>query len=557
MPVVKTKLARLLNLIGIDNVELLRDALFNLKCESEINGEEISIEVQSDRVDMFSVEGIAYAVRLYLGMANPSTIEIGDVGFRVYVDTPSKRPYIAIAAVRNINLNEDLLKDLIEFQERLHITYGRNRRKVAIGLHDLDKLPSNTIFYSDVDIDSTFMIPLHDYRRMSVRDVLKVTEQGMLYGSIAINDSKHPAILSGDEVISLPPVINSNITRLEPSTKGILIDVTGTDMKAVEVVLNSIIHALTIHSKSITAAEILYPHQKLITPNLAWRRVSIDIDFISTWLGLEEEYIYHKAGLALSRMGYILGGADRKHLEVLVPYYRSDILHQVDVVEDMAIGIGYNNIELEPVAPIEMKKRKAGRIISSMLREVLVGLGYTETNTLTMVPSRFLELINVTDFIRIANAPSIEMDALRNSLLQSMLILLVNAQHLPLPIKLFEIGDVILKCDGCYNRWINEQRAAWVIMDSEIKFEDIHADLYVVLRELMLDNVATIKRCLKPPFINGRCGCIELNGTSIGVIGEVDPEVLLRIGIEYPVACAELSIDQLSIALKSRARNSY
>ncbi|MCS7110796.1 MAG: hypothetical protein NZ912_00965, partial [Ignisphaera sp.] len=248
MPVVKARLSRLFKLIGTHNADLLQDVLFNLKSESEIEGEEISIEVQSDRVDMFSVEGIANAVKLYLEIAKPSLMTIESTDFKVYVDAPSKRPYIAIAAVKNVNLNDELLKDLIEFQERLHATFGRNRRRVAIGLHDLDKLPSKTICYRDVDIDQTYMVPLHDYRRMSVGDVLKTTEQGMLYGSISINNNMHPAILSGNEVISLPPVINSSVTQLEPSTESILIDVTGTDMNAVKVVLNTIIHALTLYS---------------------------------------------------------------------------------------------------------------------------------------------------------------------------------------------------------------------------------------------------------------------------------------------------------------------
>ncbi len=553
MPVIRSRLARLLNLVGVNDVNLIQDALFNLKCETEIHGDEISIEVQSDRIDMFSLEGIAHAIKLYLGTSKQIMMSLKDIGFKVYVDPPVKRPYIAIAAVKNIELDEDLLKDLIEFQERLHVSFGRNRRKVAIGLHDLDKLPSNIIFYRDVDIDKTYMIPLHGYKRMSIREVLKSTEQGVMYGSIAINNNNHPAIISKDEVISLPPVINSDITRLEPSTKNILIDVTGTDRKAVNTVLNSIIHSLTIYSEEIIGAEVIYPLRNEITPNLSWGKISVDINFASRWLGLNKDNIYSIAANALSKMGYILVNIDEKAIDVLVPYYRSDILHQVDVVEDLAIGLGYSNIELEYVTPIEVRTEKnLDEVISKALREVLVGLGYIEVNTLTMVSSKILRLMDEDNFIRIVNSPSIEIDALRNNLLQSLLILLINAQHLALPIKLFEVGAVVLKCDECYNKWVNEYRIAWSIMDSEIRFEDIHADLYTVLRELALDGIATVRRCSKPLFIDGRCGCIEINGDVIGVIGEVNPEILSRIGIEYPIACVELSINKLARTLKSR-----
>lgn len=553
MPVIRSRLSRLLNLVGVNDVSLIQDALFNLKCESEIHGDEISIEVQSDRIDMFSFEGIAHAIKLYLGVSKQLMMNLKDIGFKVYVDPPVKRPYIAIAAVKNIELDEDLLKDLIEFQERLHVSFGRNRRKVAIGLHDLDKLPSNIIFYRDIDIDKTYMIPLHSYRRMSIREVLKSTEQGIMYGSIAINNNNHPAIISRDEVVSLPPVINSDITRLEPSTKNILIDVTGTDRKAVNTVLNSIIHTLAVYSEEIIGAEVIYPLRNEITPNLSWEKISVDIDFASRWLGLNKDNMYSIAANALSKMGYILVNIDEKTIDVLVPYYRSDILHQVDVVEDLAIGLGYSNIEPEYVTPIEVRIEKSlDEVISKVLREVLVGLGYIEVNTLTMVSSKALRLMDEDNFIRIVNSPSIEIDALRNNLLQSLLILLINAQHLALPIKLFEVGAVVLKCDECYNKWVNEYRIAWSIMDSEIRFEDIHADLYAVLRELALDRIATIRRCSKPLFIDGRCGCIEINGNVIGMIGEVNPEILSRIGIEYPIACVELSINKLTRTLKSR-----
>lgn len=553
MPLVRAKVSRLLRLTGVDSVDLLQNVLFNLKCESEIEEEDIHIEVQSDRIDMFSVEGIVHAVRLYLEATTPSPVSIEDTQFKVYVDAPARRPYIAMAAVRSVNLDEELLKNLIDFQERLHLTFGRGRRKVAIGLHDLDKLPSKEIHYKDVDVDRTYMIPLHDHRRMSVRDVLRSTEQGVKYGSISIASNMHPAILSGDEVISLPPVLNSNITRLEPHTKNILIDVTGTDVNAVKAVLNAIIHALTIYSSSIIAAEILYPNQTLVTPDLVWRRMMIDVGFASTWLGFERGYVVSRAPSALRRMGYIVDSVSESYIGVLIPYYRSDILHQVDVVEDIAVGIGYSNIVPEPIAPVRVwREKEIDRVITSTLREVLVGLGYIEVNTLSLVSSRLLKLMGVDGFLGVENSPSIEIDALRNTMLQSMLILLSGAQHLTLPLKLFEIGDVVLRCEECYNRWSNEQRAVWVTMDSEIRFEDVHADLYVALRELMLDGVAAVRKCLRPLFISGRCGCIEIGGEVIGVVGEVNPEILLKIGIEYPVAGVEISITKLATAIKSR-----
>ncbi|HIP57484.1 MAG TPA: phenylalanine--tRNA ligase subunit beta, partial [Ignisphaera aggregans] len=229
MPVLRLSLSRLYRLIGVKDLsfEDLREALNKLKCDVELSEDgKLLIEVRSDRPDMFSAEGIARALRMYLGIEKPKRIHVVDYPFIVRVEPPRKRPYIAVAAVDNVELGEEGLEELIQFQEKLHITYGRNRRKVAIGLHDLDKLPSNELLYCEVDIDAVEFVPLHHRERMTIRQVLEETEQGRHYGSISINGNKHPVIFSGTHVISVPPVINAELTRIEPSSRRIFIDVT-------------------------------------------------------------------------------------------------------------------------------------------------------------------------------------------------------------------------------------------------------------------------------------------------------------------------------------------
>ena len=376
MPVVKVRIDLLKELTGIRDVDELRDILFKLKCETEIEeGNVLSIEVQSDRIDMFSVEGIARAVRVYKGIDKPVKIKLKSIPFKVLVHPPTKRPYIAVAAVTNVKLDNEKLKLLIEFQERLHTTFGRNRRKVAIGLHDLEKLPSPTLEYREVDIDKATMIPLHSCRRMSVREVLELTEQGKLYGSISLNGSMHPAILSGGEIISLHPVINSDITRLTEETRNILIDITGTDFWAVNSVLNALIHALTFYGGDVLGAEIVYPDKAVLTPNLNPLTMGIDLNYVSSWLGIEKDV--NKISSALERMGYNVIGLNGDTLVVEVPYYRADILHQVDVVEDIAIGIGYDELGFITVEPKFLTK-KGIEIddVAEIVREILVGLGW-------------------------------------------------------------------------------------------------------------------------------------------------------------------------------------
>lgn len=554
MPMVKTSLRRLMLLTGVHDLEKLSETLFNLKCEVDIrNDGSVLIEVQSDRIDMFSAEGIAYALKLYMGLEKAKPLAILPM-FKVYVTPPIRRPFIGLAAVKGVKLDDDTLKELIEFQERLHLTYCRNRRKVAIGLHDLSKLPQNILIYKDVDIDSVEMVPLFSDKRMSIRDVLTSTEQGKLYGGIALYGNMHPAIIAGKEVISLPPVINSDITRLEPYTRDVLIDVTGVDLNAVINVLNVIVHTLAFYGGEVLGAEIIYPDKVLVTPSPYGKKIVVDTRFASKWLGIPIETIVSEGVRALQRMGYIVDEADGEHIVLTAPAYRCDILHQVDVVEDIAIGLRYDSIGIEFVEPPKILRRSEvlnEKLIAEVVREILIGLGYVEVNTLTLISSDIMKSVSDEPFVEIANALSKELNALRNSLLPSLLIVLRDSQYAVQPIKIFEIGEVVEKCLKCYNGWRNTLRAAFAIMDSEIRFEEIHADLYAILQELMLEKIVRLDRCKHKMFIDGRCGCIKYDEMMLGIIGEIHPEILKSMGLGYPVAMVELHINTFIDAIKT------
>ena len=547
MPVVRARTGLLMEMAGISDIDKLRDILFKLKCETEIEeGDTIAVEVQSDRIDMFSVEGIAKAVRMYMGLDRYSEPPLKSYPFKVFVEPPEKRPYIAVAAVTNVKLDEERLKLLIEFQERLHTTFGRGRRKVAIGLHDLDKLPSTTLIYKDVDIDKTTMIPLHDYREFSIRDVLSLTEQGRLYGSLSLNGSMHPAILSNEKVISLPPVINSDITRLTESSRNILIDVTGTDFESVNNVLNAIIHSLTFYGGEVLGAVIRYPDKEIVTPSIRPRKVELDLGFVSMWLGIDVSKDVEMIRKALERMGYRVDSVDSNRIAVTVPYYRIDILHPVDVVEDIAIGIGYEELGFAEIEPKPIVRRGVSlRDVANIIRDVLIGLGFVELNTLTLIPQQIAEVLGFEKTPIVVNAPSNEINALRTALAESIINILRNSQYAPQPVKVFEIGEVVTECNECHNRWRNELRVCWAIMDSETRFEEMHATLYTIARELGLDKMLALKPCNINMFTRGRCADVYIGERLIGFLGEVNPEKLERLGILYPITLAEVSINIL------------
>ncbi|MCI4435209.1 MAG: hypothetical protein JHC33_00135, partial [Ignisphaera sp.] len=160
------------------------------------------------------------------------------------------------------------------------------------------------------------------------------------------------------------------------------------------------------------------------------------------------------------------------------------------------------------------------------------------------------------DVASIVNAPSVEINALRSTLLQSIIQVLRNSQYIPQPVKVFEVGEVVVPCHNCYNRWRNEVRVCWAIMDSETRFEEVHATLYALMSELGLTENLSLRPCGMSLFTEGRCANIFVADANIGFMGEVHPEKLEKIGILYPITLAELSIDSIFSVLANKIKPS-
>jgi len=550
MPVIRISPARLLKLIGRDiTIDELSEILFRLKCEVEIGEDgKLVIEVNNDRPDMMISEGIARNIRGLLG------IELGykrpivrESNINALVHEVPSRPYIAVAVVRNVDIDEEFLEELIQFQEKLHITYGRNRRKVAIGLHDLSKLPCREINYALVPLSKKF-IPLHHYEEMSVKEVLEKTEQGQKYGSISIYKDMHPAVMACDEIIAIPPVINADITRIEPGTKDLFIDVTGTDYDAILRVLDVIVTNLAERGGIIERIRVEGKNNRIITPELREETMEIEISYINNLLGTSltlDEVIKH-----LEAMRFEALGKGKNLVKVIIPPYRIDILHPADIVEEVAISIGYDNLGPQPIPNYLPAKRSRKMILVKHLRELFVGLGFQEVMTLVLMSRDFVKKIfrGEIEVLEVLNPLSLELSCVRTSLLPGIIAILEKSQYAEMPVKVFEVGYVVTKDENSPTGWRNELRLAVGVMDSEISFEDIQAPIYAVLRALGLQPQTRTYR--HPTLINGRTAELLINEEHVGYLGEVHPEVLETLGIKYPVAVAELNVDKIKMILK-------
>ena len=538
MPVLRFRVDRLEALTGLP-LGVLEDLLFRLKAETEEEEEYLSVELNPDRPDMYIGEGLARAVKGLLGEARGwKEPERVDSGVRIVSSAPSSRPYVAAAVVYNVNVDEVYLEELIQFQEKLHDTLGRRRRKAAIGFHDLSKLPSKTIEYVELPVDRVEFVPLGSNTRMQAGRVLEETEQGIKYGGISLQGSLHPFLVAGGEVIAMPPVINSEITRVEPGTRDLFIDVTGTDEATVYKVLDVIVGGLLERPGArLGIVWIQGPSGSREAPLYKPQRLELDPDWARSILG---------AGLgtadivdALERMGHNAVLGDDKII-VDTPPYRVDILGPIDLVEDIAIAVGYEELGYERPLVRDPGRHRPETLLARALRDLAIGLGFTEVMQLSLTSPRLLDALGYTRRVEVANPVQYEYSVLRPSMIPSIVSVLAYNQHKRKPVKVFEIGVVVEPGDPPRDR----VAMGMGILDVEVGYEDIQAAVYALLRSLGVEFEA--RPVEVPGLIPGRTAELVIEDKRLAVVGEVKPEVLEALGAEYPMAVAELDLEVLA-----------
>ena len=542
MPVLKFKIERFKEVLPELSFDKLLEMLQRIKGEiEEVSDEYVEIEFEVDRPDLYTCEGIARYLKGLIGKElGAPKYEPYTTPYKVYVENVPSRPYIAVFVVENVRVDDAFFEELIQFQEKLHISLGGRRRRVAIGLHDLEKLPSKTLYYRFADIDTVKFRPLNMDATMSLREVLINTKQGREYGDISLQDNMHPVLYAGDEVISVPPVINADITRVEPGTKHLLVDVTGTDLRGVLDV--SAVLAATLAERGgrrIGVVRIDYEGGDSIeTPDMKPREMYLEVPYVKRVLGIDVDVEEAANLLRSTRFDAEIEG-DKK-LRVVVPRYRIDILHPVDLVEEIAIAIGYE--KLEPRKPEKLLRPMPLPVHTweKFARLILAGYGFVEVMSFTLTSCKEQKRVcglKQDEMVVLSNPVSVELDCLRSCLLHQLLEVAAKNQSI-IPLRLFELGEVVIMSNTDTGVEVRN-KLALLIMDYKAGYEDIQSYVYGLIR-LMGDSILAIKQAEHPALIRGRTAIIETKQGVTGIMGEVKPEILEEYGITYPVAVAEL-----------------
>ena len=515
----------------------------------------IQFSINPDRPDYLSVEGLARGFRGFMGIdKGMPKYDVYESDVEVFVEDVRLRPYCAFAIVKNVIVDDLVLESIINLQEKLHWTIGRDRKKIAIGIHDFDKV-APPFYYKEIKGDELKFEPLGHDVEMTPEEILQKHEKGIKYAHL-IADDKYPIILDKDgNVLSMPPIINGNLTKVTTETRNLLIDITGTDKNAVENTLNILVSAFADRGGTIYSVKLVNSNNKnkkdtIIYPDLTPKVEELSPEFINKRLGLNLNPGEIITSLRKARMDAEYN-YEKNNMIVKIPAYRVDILHKVDFTEEVAIHYGYDKFtgKFPNVATIGEKHPLEKKF--DFIRDVMVGYGFFEVMNLTLSNQDVLfkkMKIDVDDneYVEVLKPASIEHRVVRPSILPLLLETLYINKHNELPQKIFEVGDCVVideTDESSYTKCKNVGKIAFAIIHPNANFNELKSYAEGLLREMDINY--KLENYDHPSFIGGRCARIINADTekAIGYFGELHPEVILNFDLEHPVVGFEMEIE--------------
>ena len=499
-----------------------------------VEGQVMTFDIFPNRPDLYSVEGIARNLRGFLGLelglprypVEPSGIE-----FWIDPNTEDVRPFAVGGVVRGVELDDVLLRSLVDLQERLHTTTGRKRKKVAIGIHDLDKVHP-PFRYKAVKPHEARFVPLGRAEAMDLDAILNAHEKGREYAPLVRGKDRYPLIVDREgTVLSFPPVINGIVTQLTPDTRNLFLDVTGTDFDAVSGCLNILATALAERGGQIQTVKTMYVDRTMETPDLTPIPMTVDVPKARDLLGID--LTTERAVELLRRMRHD-AEADGHSVRVRAAAYRMDLLHEVDLAEDLAIAWGYDRY------PRELPRRQTvgtplpKSLFSDSLRQILIGYGYQEVMSLTMANAE--EPLVTPERSVVLNPVTSDLTTLRSSLLPGLLNLLKLNKHRELPQRIFEIADVVLEAK-------NVRLVAAAAIHHRASFTEAKSLVLSLLRDVGREG--SIEAVDDANFLPGRVAAVVSAGREFGRFGEIHPRILEAYSLLQPVTALELDAEAL------------
>ena len=522
--------------------ENMQERIIMFGCPIEaLNDEELILEIFPNRPDLLSYQNFKNSFLSFLGKnkgLNEADFNKPLKDYEINIDksVESVRPYTACAIVKNLKFDDSKIKEIIDIQEKLHTTVGRNRKKAAIGIYPLEKIKL-PISYKALLPEKIKFQPLGFSREINGKQILSQHPAGRDYGHLLEGYDKYPVFMDAEnQILSMPPIINSHNTgKIDEKTKEVFIECSGHDLEILKKILNIICYTLSDMGGKIYQMKVNYK-KPIITPDFSKEVMKISLENTNKLLGLNLKELDLKK--LFEKMGYSYNKG-----QVFVPSYRTDILHEVDLMEDIAIAYGYDKFipEIPNIAGTgEIDKREELKI---KVAEILAGLGMLETSSYHLINLDSIKKfsLNEDEFVKIKDSKT-EFEYLRKNLAIFLLKILGENVDVEYPQDIFQLG-------GVFNSDLSESEHL-AIAGSPSNFTKLKQMLEYLSKMLDIKFEIYKTNIFEPCFIEGRVAEVKFNGKTLGYFGEVHPKILKNFKIKMPVALLEINLEELFNLIK-------
>jgi len=546
MPNVTVSLKDMQKLVGkkLSGKEFEEAVLFAKGEVEAVEGDTTTVDMKdTNRPDLLSAEGIAREIRSRIskdGGLPVYKVRKGSVELVVDKSVAAIRPCIAAAIVKNVRVSEEFLVQMIQLQEKVCMTFGRRRKEAAIGLYDWSKLKAPMHYKAYAAREKKF-IPLECKVEMDLDEILEEHPKGKEYAGLLEGHKKYPILEDSKGVVaSMPPIINSQLTgKVSKNTREVLVEVTGQKQETVNTALNVMVSALAERGFEVYSVKVKYPGKTIVTPDFTPKKVLVKADDIREFSGLDLSdkqivELLQKARYDVKKKG--------KNLLCSYPAYRQDILHPVDVIEDVLISYGYNAIEPAQIELATAGEERPETKRVDIVRDICVGMGLQEILTFTMTSKEKQTAKILLDeekekFVEIANPISENYALYRKRVFPELLEFLGKNKHYSYPQKIFEVGKA-LELDSKSETGVAEKNTLCIVLCGKgAEFNMVKGVLDVVSSHL--GEKYSLKESQLAFMEKGRQAEIGI-GNKKGFLGEVSKQVLQNFGLEQPTTVLEI-----------------
>ncbi|XP_023138992.2 phenylalanine--tRNA ligase beta subunit [Amphiprion ocellaris] len=522
------------------------------------------IDVPANRYDLLCLEGLVRGLQVFKNkLEAPRYRRISPVNgdpqkLIITKETAAVRPFAVAAVLRNITFTQERYDSFIELQEKLHQNICRKRSLVAIGTHDLDTISGPFTYTAKPPGDISFK-PLNQTKEYTATELMSLykTDSHLRHYLHIIEDKPvYPIIYdSNGIVLSMPPIINGDHSKITLQTKNVFIECTATDLTKAKIVLDMMVTMFSEYCSqpfTVEEAEVVYPDGKTcIYPELAYRKEKLSGEFINRKVGINEST--EKIAQLLTRMCLLsraTGVGDE--IEVEIPPTRSDVIHACDIMEDAAIAYGFNNITRTTPRAYTVANQFPLNKLTELLRQDLAAAGFTEALNFALcseedIADKLGKKISETRAAHISNPKTAEFQVARTTLLPGLLKTIAANRKMPLPLKLFEVSDVVLKDETKDVGARNSRRFCAVYYNKSPGFEVIHGLLDRTMQLLEVKSARGegyhIQAADDSTFFPGRCAEIIVRGKTVGRLGVLHPDVINRFELTMPCSAMEIDIE--------------